>query len=155
MSKVPKPTVSLSGIAILLLLLICAFLHFNGKAEFQNRLEDISRLKYGSYTVTVGVYGSLAPSFDIQEPNIQKQIVERLSCLEYDGHEWFPAPMTAEDHVYWLTFFSSDPFLQETWEIGGEDSRNCALAGNNHRLRLKNTQGLYELLRQIEIQTLT
>lgn len=138
--------------ALFVLALLCLafyYPHCQGKNEFRSYFTDISQLEPGEYTITVGVYGGGAADFEIRDPGIQKQIIHELSGAEYAGIERTPPPITAEDHVYWLTFFSSEPFVTQTWEIGGEGSRNCVLGGK-HRLRITNTDGLYTLLRQIE-----
>lgn len=141
-----------NGILILsLLLLVCLILyypHYKAKTELHRALSDISRLQPGQYTITIGVYGSETTNLDIYDSDIQEQIVQRLSYLNYDGVEHFPPPITAEDHVYWITFFSNEPFIAITLEIGGANSRNCML-GNNHRIRIANADNLYSFLTEI------
>lgn len=141
---------TLAAVSILLLLCLAFYYSYcKGKNEFHDCLTDISQLEPGEYTVTVGVYGGAMPDLDIRDPGIQKQILQELSLAEYNGIGWILPPMTSEDHVYWITFFSSEPFVTQTWEIGGEKSRNCVL-GKKYRLGITNTSALYTLLRQIE-----
>lgn len=134
---------------LLLLCLIFYYPYYEGKAEFNNYLAGISQLEPGTYTVTMGVYGSGAPNLEISDSDTQEQILHQLSSVSYHGLNRFPTPIAAEDHVYWLTFFSDEPFLAVTMEIGGSDSRNCVL-GEKYRLNLINTDSLYALLAQIE-----
>ena len=134
---------------LLLLCLIFYYPYHGGKTEFNNYLADISQLEPGTYTVTMGVYGDGTSNLEINDPNTQKQILHQLSSVSYDGLDRFPALITTEDHVYWLTFFSSEPFFTVTLEIGGSGSRNCVL-GEKHRLRMTNTDDFYALLAQIE-----
>lgn len=141
---------ALAAVSILLLLCLAFYYPYcKGKNEFHDYLTDISQLEPGEYTVTIGVYGVTMPDLDICDPNIQKLILHELSLAEYNGIYWILPPMTSADHVYWITFFSSEPFVTQTWEIGGEKSRNCVL-GKKHRLRITNTNALYTLLKQIE-----
>ena len=137
---------------LLLLALLCIAFYVpyrKGKIEIQEHLAVLSQLEPGEYTVTIGVYGSGTPNFDIHDSDTQKQILQELSLTSYAGVDWAPLPMTGKDHVYWLTFFSGEPFVNQTWQIGGEDSRNCLL-GRKHRLHITNANGLYALLQQIE-----
>ena len=78
--------------------------------------------------------------------------MEQFANLEYGGFPQPPSPIEEKDHVYWLTFFSSEPFVAEAWEIGGAGGRNCVLADGGRRIRLKNTERLYTLLLQLEAQ---
>lgn len=138
--------------ALFILLLVCLAFYYpycKGKNEFHDYLTDISQLEPGKYTVTIGVYGPTMPDLYIHDPDVQRQIMHELSLAEYNGIYWILPPMTSADHVYWITFFSSEPFVTQTWEIGGEKSRNCVL-GKKHRLRITNTNALYTLLKQIE-----
>lgn len=128
--------------------------HYKGKGEFHNSLLSISELECGEYSITIGVYGGKASSFEVSDRDTQNQILGKLFMATYKGIDYFPGPITAEDHVYWITSFSGEPFIATTFEVGGPGLRSYLLGENNRHLYLTNTDELYTLLTQIEAQNI-